>query len=319
MDLRIHFKNILKKEEWNDREKYMCWMIWMLLLVFCMIYLWTMWKNQCKQNRMLPRKEKIDVLNLGSTYAYYDFDYTNLKIKGYNLANIPQYLDYDMNLLKVYIKHMQKGGKVLIVLPNFVFLGNKTMDDKKTYYEALHPWEIENFKFRSLMRYIFKAASEPITHTYEKEANKWKGYVATYDEKIHHAEKRIKDWTENLGVPNVRTDEITDKLVDRIEVNKKRVSEIIDCCKEYGVEPIIIIPPVSKIMKEKVSDSCMGRYLRQPIREVVKENEVRVLDYMKGKEFEEVELYLNSDCLNAEGRRKFTLRVLQDIGIYNEM
>lgn len=296
----------------------MCWTILLLLLV-CYIYIWITWKSQCKKNRMLPRKGKIDVVNLGSTYAYYDLDYSDLNINAYNLANIPQYLDYDTKLLEIYVKYICPGGKVLIVLPNFVFIGNETKDDKKVYYEALYPWEIKTFQLRKLVKYVARAALEPITHKYKKEETKWKGHVSTYEEKVQHAERRIKDWVVNLGIPSVQTDEITEELVKKIEENKNRVCNMIDLCKKNEIEPIIIIPPVSEIMKERVSSICINRYLKQPIQEIKEKKEVRVFDYMEEKEFEESDLYMNSDCLNERGRKVFTLKVLRDLGICKKL
>jgi hypothetical protein len=113
----------------------------------------------------------------------------------------------------------------------------------------------------------------------------------------------------------VQTDEVSDELLKRLEINKKYVLDIIEMCNNHGNEPILIVPPVSKIMRDKVSQVCLERYLKQPIREIQQLTGVRVFDYMEENEFWNVDLYLNSDCMNNEGRKKFTSRVLNDIGI----
>lgn len=291
----------------------MFWMILLAVFTTTIIYLIICWYHQCKLNRMCFPKKNLDVFNLGSTYAYYDFEYNGLPIKGMNLANVPQYLDYDLVLLKKYIKYLKKNAKVLIVLPDFDFVAQQTSTDKKVYYEALWPWQIQGFSIRNMAIYIACAAAEPFTHKYEIQRNKWKGYVASYEEKEMHAKKRVSDWEKKLGVPNVKSDEITDELEKRICINLQRMYELIKLCNQKNVEPVIVIPPVSSIMREHISKKCIHKYLYEPINELIHNTDVRVFDYMHDKELESVELYLNSDCLNEEGSRILMRKIYEDI------
>lgn len=285
----------------------------LLLILFIGFYLFVTWKIQCRYNRLLNVQNQIDIMNTGSTYGYYDFDYSNLKVKGGNLANVPQYLDYDFILLKKYIHKVKIGGKVLIVLPYFVFAGGNTNDDKKVYYEALYPWEMKQFKIKRLLRFIWKAAKEPFTNTYKKEQDKWKGHVASFSEKEEHAKKRIHDWEKTLKIPDVKSDEITEELLKRIEDNKKIVLSMISLCIREKREPVLLIPPTSEIMQKLVSKRCLKRYLRDPIEEIIQKTGIQCLDYMDQDEFGSVDLYLNSDCLNEKGRKLFTASVVEKL------
>lgn len=290
-------------------------MIWeiMLLFVIAIIYIAVCWFNQCKWNHMLFPKKGLDVINLGSTYAYYDFNYSNIPVTGMNLANIPQYLDYDLIILKKYLKYLKQNAKVLIVLPDFVFCGKETPTKRKVYYEALKPWEIKNFSIRELLKYIFLSAKEPFSHDYEKQRNKWKGYEASYDEKKRHAERRVLDWEGKLGIPSVKNDSITDELREQIQLNIQRIDKIINICNCNSVQPVIIIPPVSDIQRNIVHETCIRRYLYEPIMEVQKNTGIKVLDYLYDEEMKEVELYMNSDCLNYKGVDVFMKKVYRDI------
>lgn len=277
------------------------------------IYVLIAWRCQCRDNRLLHIPAQADVINLGSTYAYYDFDYGDLAVKGGNLANIPQYLDYDLLLLKKYIHKVKKGGKVLIVLPNFVFAGGGTDDDKKAYYEALKPWEMKNFKINHMLKYIWNAVKEPLTHTCRNNELKWKGYVADLAEKKEHAERRVRDWESKLGIPSVCSDYITEELQGRMEKNKNLVLEMITLCRLHSIEPVLIIPPTSGIMHEKVAEACINKYLKLPVYDIAERTGVKILDYMEEEEFLTHDLYMNSDCLNEKGRKIFTKRLLEDL------
>lgn len=289
-------------------------MIMLLSIMLIMtVYVMICWINQCKLNRMCFPQKNLDVINLGSTYAYYDFDYSDLPIKGMNLANIPQYLDYDLILLNKYVKYLKKDAKVFIVLPNFVFVSKSTQTDRKEYYEALRPREIQNFSMKKLIGYIYASAIEPFVHVYDSQRNKWKGYNAPYEEKMKHAERRVLDWEKKLGVPNVSSNEITNELRKCIDINIKRVENLINMCNQNDVEPIIIIPPVSSIMRAAVSKECLYIYLYEPVNKIINDKNIRVLDYMYDDELENVEFYLNSDCLNDKGVRIFMRKLYKDI------
>lgn len=288
----------------------------LIIFLFALIYLAAAWKSQCRKNRLLTLQKRLDVINLGSTYAYYDFSYEETELAGGNLANVPQYLDMDWVLLRKYIKRVKANGKVFIVLPNFVFASGGGSYNRKVYYEALHFWEIKNFNIGLWMKCVWKAAKEPFTHAYRAAEEKWKGYVASSEEKKRHAQKRVSDWEGKLGIPDVRTGQITDELKACIEKNKEIVFRMIKLCRERSVEPVLIVPPVSEIMKQCVSDECLEVYLRSPIRQIAEKEGVRVYDYMNREELWDEGLYLNSDCLNEKGRKVLMKLVLQDI--YNK-
>ena len=60
-------------------------MFW-ALLIGIIVYLWIAWHIQKKRNRLVRLKKSADMVNLGSTYAYYDFEYRNLGIPVYDYA-----------------------------------------------------------------------------------------------------------------------------------------------------------------------------------------------------------------------------------------
>lgn len=288
-------------------------MIILIIPFLVFAYFTVTWKIQCRKNKLLNLPKKLDIINLGSTYAYYDFSYEGTGLAGGNLANVAQYLDMDLLLLQKYIKRLKENGKVLIVLPEFVFASDTGNYNRKVYYETLNFWKIKEFSIREWMKCVWKAAKEPFTHEYQLAEERWKGHVASKEEKERHVKGRISDWKGKLGIPDTRTGEITDELCNRIKDNKRRVSDLIELCREKKAEPVLVIPPVSEIMHREVTDECLEVYLKTPVWEIAKEKGIRVYDYRKREELCDEAFYLNSDCLNEQGKRFFMKLLLQDI------
>lgn len=276
-----------------------------------------------KDNPVLKVNQDTQVVNLGSTYAYYDIEYKGFGIYGVNLANFPQYLDYDKIILEKVTKKLKKGTKVILTFPDFVFAGIGTNPDRRQYYEVLAAWEMKCFSVKSLIFYMAKAAIEPFTHSYQRERDKWKGYVATDKEKYGYALKRIHEWEDPNGqvqIPNVKKADITWKHLERIEENKRIVMEMLVHCVKNELEPYFLVFPISDIMKSEIADECLEVYLREPLNAVLEDAKragynVRLLDYSEDEDLSDMRLYMNGDCFNAEGRHKFTGIVLKDIGL----
>jgi hypothetical protein len=281
-------------------------------------YIETAWCVEKKKNRFNLLRGKLDVINLGSTYAHYAFRYTE-EVKGFNAAFVPQYLYYDNVILHKLEPHLNKNCKVLIVLPDFVFAADGKRCVHEEYYEFLGRDEIHNWNWKTSMRRKIKIAKEPFTHEMRKQANKWNGYHATEEEKKTHALKRIADWEKNILNGKVTQPVITKTVEENIQENIKIVVEMVEYCWKMGYKPFLVTPPVSAEMNEKLGEECIDLFLKAPITRVCEllNNNVQVLNYQRDKEFQSLEMYLNSDCLNDEGSRLFTDRVLKDIGVSN--
>lgn len=61
-------------------------------------------------------------LNVGSSFAYYAFDYLQIQEPGFNFAVNGQNLEYDLLMLKQYQSKVKKGAHVFIVCADLEFL-----------------------------------------------------------------------------------------------------------------------------------------------------------------------------------------------------
>jgi hypothetical protein len=106
---------------------------------------------------------------------------------------------------------------------------------------------------------------------------------------------------------------MTDENRKNIDVNIERLERMIVFSRDKGCMPYLVIPPISEIMREKISVECLDVYLKEPIKKIAKDTGVEVIDYSYSEEYATNDLYMNSDCLNETGRKKFTRDVLNKI------
>lgn len=295
----------------------MGWMgiVALVLTIMLVLYYNIAWYIYRKKGRLNCIPQKCEVINLGSTYAYYGFDYDEAEMTAYNLAMVPQYLPYDYLLLQKYAGYLCKGAKVLILLPDFVFCVNRKQAEQQNeqYYMALKPREILGFQWKTYFHYRLQACREPFTHERKKREERWNGYVASLQEKEEHAVRRVHDWETNFEISCVNRVDIPERLKENIEKNKEIVLQMIDFCIEKSFVPIIITMPKSELQKKYISKDCCEVYLEQPIQEILAERKVTYLNYTEAEEFTDIGLYMNSDCFNEKGRKLFTQTVLSEL------
>ena len=258
-----------------------------------------------------------DVINLGSTYAYHDFSYSGLQIKGVNLANCPQYLD--LKFIKKYKKYFKNGIKIIIVLPDFVFAANayEMSRNNDIYYFQFFPWELEWFSMRGFFSAIMHMSRRVIKHIIKAALAKLPGKMRKqpYVDKEAAAMSRIDVWKNTLGIPSMQNKCIPDVIRKNIDDNILLLNEIIREIKSAGGIPYIVVPPVSEIMNRKVSRECMQAYLFAPI-SMREDKTVSIFNYLYDDSYQSAELYRDADCLNHAGALKFTKEVCKRLDLF---
>ena len=81
----------------------------------------------------------LEMINLGSTVAFNDFDYELIGKKGANLAQAPLTLYYDYQILKKYMDHLADNAVVCVGVCHFTFLvfTYKRISANLKYYKIL--------------------------------------------------------------------------------------------------------------------------------------------------------------------------------------
>ncbi len=293
-----------------------------IVVIICIILLLVIgygiltWLVYRRDNPMFNIPDEVRVVNLGSTYAYYALNYKSVGVSGVNFANRPQYANYDIILLNKYISRLPKGCKHLFCFPDFYFACNQMKPLQRVYYESLLPWEMSGYSVSRFLKYFIESMHQPFTHSLKKPNIKDK-VLTTKEEMLKLAESRVWGWEnrESTKIPSVKSSEITLELQQRLDMNISYVLKMVEICRKHEVEPFFLLFPESEIMSNLISEDCLETYLYEPVRKLVNLTGVRLLDYSHDRDFYDMSLYRNCDCLNEKGSRLFTEKVMKDIGV----
>lgn len=299
-------------------------MIWILFIILALylvldfLYRRTArYKNKFEDMKKINdyKKTPVEFINIGSTQARYAYEYEG--VMGLNLATNEQSVEYSFLMLKKYLPYLKRGGKVIISVSDMDLLLSSDLQERKYKYFGVLPVEkrtlIKNILFPLLfsineIKYIFK--DEKLYNKFELDKN----ILKDDNEKAEDCKRRIERW-KKYGVISFDINtgfNIINKNIDR---NIEIIKNIIRFCKNEGYGVIVVTPPVSPFFGEYFRDSFKD-ILNRPLEELgIKEN-IEYYDFTKEEKFKEESLFLNTVCLNKNGRRKFTDIIVKS-SIYN--
>lgn len=272
-------------------------------------------------NKFARVPRQLDVVCTGSSYAKFDIDFAGTGIRGFNFGVFPQSLHYDYKILQQYKKHLNKGCKVLITLSPLVFGFLDYQEDQANYkyYKFLKPRYIENYSLLThichiwfpliatprLARYIFKDV--PPRDLYQC------GFVSR-EVCEQEACQRAEGWCVQFGMADLEHSQVSPNIEKEFGKVVSVLDQMIDFCVERDWEPVLVIPPVSRCLKEKMSDEFLQAYLYENIDKANKRG-IKVLDYLQDGQLQRPEYYFNADFMNSMGRKVFTRGLLQTLGM----
>lgn len=274
-------------------------------------------------------ERNFDVVNLGSSGGKWAFDYSGLDVKAMNWAQQPQTLLEDYNLLRHFHSILRQGGYVIITIMPFTGLNKKTglMDAMKYVKFDLQGEPIQPYMFKQAQRY----ATYPIL--FKKQAIKALiKYVLGRDKKIGvrpetqlernpmtkeeleaDAKRWIDGWKHQFDISDFDAPLTVENKKGR-EYRIHLMQTLIDFCTERGYKPVYVIPPVTEHLAKYYTPKFEETYIYGFLKLV--DRDVLILDYSKEPEFRANDnLYFNSFFLNKKGRKLFTRRVLNDLGL----
>lgn len=271
-----------------------------------------------------------DCVNLGSSSAYWCFDYAQTGIRGMNWANVPQTLLDDFRLLKNFHSILRQGGKVLIVIMPFTGLNKRTgvMDTFKYFgtldgvlmnpefrrqAARLHscPIRFGLPAFKAVARMILgKERSVPLPIGSDLEINPMDAELLEAD-----AKRWVDGWKRQFVIDDLEAP-LTPANLEGRQVRVEAMRALIDFTRERGYEPVYVIPPVTKPLAMYFTPRFWERYIGSFLAEVGRE--VQTLDYLHMPQWQDPSLYFNSFFMNARGRRLFTQQVMTDLGLLRD-
>lgn len=263
-------------------------------------------------------KKKYRMGVFGSTFAYYDFDLK--EYGGHNFSIEPQSVTYMKKTVRHFLDNIEDGGIVLLSLAGCFFAADSVKPDEEclTYYSFLDVSEFDNFRKEKLFKYYLKRyfpASSPtlVKKVLKDDARSYSsGKPVAGDAASAQAKKRIAGWERALSRTITDGFKCDAGLLEVLARTIKVMRDIIDMVRRNGKTPVFVILPMSSafnaVCPREFYDEVLYRSLV-----MLEEKAVHTLDYLYDAELSDLTYYASADCLNSEGRRIFTKRLVEDL------
>ena len=263
-----------------------------------------------------------EVINLGSTAGVKAFCYENVPSACANWALSANPLSGYLAILKNYYSYLcEKGATVIIPLCPFTSLAGSYRIDEDRYYTILYPSSIPSYSIRR--DNIIRNIKDNPFHSYPVSAIHKDIYMRligrksvrlTEEQMIKDSELWMANWMKEFSIIDfsyplsmVNIDGIEDALV--------LLNELIFYCKERGLRPAILIPPVYHTLGQKFTPE-IRKILIDSLIDRIEDKSVWFHNYMDDNSFStDITLFENSFFLNKKGSMLFTNRVLKDLGL----
>ena len=251
---------------------------------------------------------EIHVGNLGSSHGAYDFDYNDIRSRGYicfNFANTSQSYDYDYALLKAYGQYMETNSVLFIPVSYFSF-NNEVVNEAEAeamslrYYHFLPAEFIPDYDpYVDLItnRLPILSAGEDLL----------KLFPNINPALIAHAADTGIDVAEFARRAQERYSRHFDNkdayfLPERIE----ELYAIIDYCYGHEITPVRITTPFSKYYTDLIPEDFLNEF-QTTVNTIAAETGTRYYDYSNDSRFREnLEYFSDSDHLNEAGAAYFS-------------
>lgn len=252
---------------------------------------------------------EVHIGNLGSSHGAYDFDYSNImEQRGlicFNFANPSQSYDYDYAILKEYAQYMETNSVLFIPVSYFSF-NNEVVNAAEAeamslrYYHFLSPENIPDYDpYIDIItnKLPILSAGEDILKLFPNLDPALTAHAANegidLEEFARRAQERYSRHFDNKE---------TYFLPERIQ----ELYDIIACCREHRITPVLITTPFSSYYRDLVSEDFLQEFNRT-VTTIASETGTRYYDYSADSRFNDhLEYFSDSDHLNEAGAAYFT-------------
>lgn len=264
----------------------------------------------------VKKDEQYSVAAFGSTYGYYAFELK--EFNGHNFSIEPQSIAYMRKTVHHFIKNVEPGGTVVLTLAGCSFPAGSIEPDESclTYYAFLRKDEFQNYRLKNKVKYYLKRyfpiANSRMLKSLLRDVPDY--YATTRNPELEtakgEARRRLSSWKKITGLQDFDNIVVSEPVKDVMRANVEILKSIIQEVKDNGCFPVILILPVSQAFYEECGPVFFDAFLYAPLAEIEK---VPIIDFLKDEEMRGIELYWCADCLNREGRKKLTKKLMENI------
>lgn len=310
----------------------MLFLIILAVLAACFFFLnWYYLKIVLKysqENKIIEGKKGLyKSIAFGSSYCRFGLE----DRKGnefFNFGYSAQFFYYTEKMLREYTPQcLEKGGVVYLIIADLVFaevgkglycehamqriLSKESLGDEYSFWKLI--------KYRYLPLLAPELLKKTVLHLAKMRFMRDEDpYLRITDNELNEADiqklaqNRCRDWCEQFGLSNTSSTDITDDLEMNFKKTRDILTGMIQFCLDNGYKPVLVVAPISDIMRKELGVSFMKKVLYDNIC-LANIQHVPFLNYLDDDRFSSYKLYNNNaDFLNVTGRGLFTNVLLAD-------
>lgn len=281
--------------------------------------------NECLETNKLFEKKRVNIVNTGSTFAFYGIDYKYSKRNGINLALKPQSLKMDFEMLKRFCRQMEANAIVLIVISDLAFAVDN-YSNREAFYKYYKILKKDAIPFYSLLKKI-QVKYFPVTlywknyFRYFKDVRKDVEYeisVNQNDIEYVHADalKKAYSWCTEFGLHDLQDASALGKFEKKFQITTSILKDMIAWCHDNHFRPVLVNLPISSELANLFSKEFLYEIYYKNLESVINKG-TPTIDLSKNEKLSDYYLYLDSARLNSAGREivtKIIDRKLDEMG-----
>ena len=262
-------------------------------------------------------QNNLELVNMGSTSGLYAFDYKGKGVKAANWAMAPQTFVGDYQVLRNYFSFVKEGATILLPVCPFSSLGGGNDILPDYYYSILNIISIPNASFRKKMQ-VKQMQDYPILYyplvelffSFGRLFKKRKE-ICSESELKTDAANRVKNWKKEFSIESF-DDDFTLLQKDLYSDSVKALKDIISFCIQRKLRPVLVLPPLSKPMRDLLSESVVEKFIIRFLKDANDMN-IPILNHLTDPIFDNEQLFRDSFLLNIKGASVFTNEILSEL------
>jgi hypothetical protein len=262
-----------------------------------------------KKEFLDKNSDKIKVLFLGSSHAFYGINPADFSSNSFNASYISQSLDYDFEILKKYKNHWDKLECIALPVSYFT-LFSKLETGKES-------WRVKNYLIYYGMNtsYKFIDHSEVFSNNINVNARRIDSYYIKGNSNIScsnlgyglsYNSKNKRDLIETGKVAAKRHSSMIDEKYFTENVNV--LKSIIEFAKTKGVKVFLYTPPAYRTYTENLDSTQLNQTINTLINIAGKYDNVAYKNFLLDPSFSAIDFF-DADHLDEIGAKKFTCKI----------
>ncbi|SDB48305.1 hypothetical protein SAMN03097699_1619 [Flavobacteriaceae bacterium MAR_2010_188] len=264
---------------------------------------------QLQNDYILESGSDIETLIIGSSHTEFGINPKYLESAAFNLSNVSQPVDIDLQLLKHYQKFLPNLKTVIIRL-SYTTLFERLNDSKESWrmkdYTIYQDLESDGIAFNSEILSV--SLSQNINRIYDY-------YVLKIDEvksnSLGWGTEAVSSKSKNLDTTGeIVAKKHTIENEEYFEANQDSFKAIVELAQENSIEVIVITLPAYETYFKNMEENQIENTIQFGKTLAKTYPNVRYLNFLEDKRFNKSDFY-DADHLNEIGARKFS-RIIND-------